>query len=99
VDEVVRAPYPLPWPSWTSPRCFIRCDITSSTALRGAGVDEELRMALFGHGWRRSTTTRGYGIKDMVLRFTGRALTDAVASVSYPGLFDTPEAVIRLVRA
>jgi integrase len=68
-------------------------------ALRGAGVDEELRMALFGHGWRRSTTTRGYGVKDMVLRFTARALTDAVASVSYPGLFDTPEAVIRLVRA
>ena len=23
-------------------------------ALRGAGVDEELRMALFGHGWRRA---------------------------------------------
>jgi hypothetical protein len=59
-------------------------------ALRGAGVDEELRMALFGHGWRRSTTTRGYGVKDMVLRFTARALTDAVASVSYPGLDFSP---------
>jgi hypothetical protein len=55
-------------------------------ALRGAGVDHEMRTALFGHGWQRANTTAGYGVKDMVLRFTANALADALASVSYPGL-------------
>ena len=55
-------------------------------AMRGAGVDPEMRTALFGHGWQRSTTTAGYGVKDMLLRFTAGALADAIASVSYPGL-------------
>jgi integrase len=55
-------------------------------ALRAARVDQELREALFGHGWQRTTTTAGYGIRDMVLRFTASALVDAIESVSYPGL-------------
>ena len=54
--------------------------------LCAAGVGEELRMALFGHGWRGTSTTRGYGAKDMVLRFTPTALAQAVARVNYPGL-------------
>jgi hypothetical protein len=55
-------------------------------ALRAARVDQELREALFGHGWQRTTTTAGYGIRDMVLRFTASALVDAIESVCYPGL-------------
>jgi integrase len=55
-------------------------------ALRAARVDQEMREALFGHGWHRTTTTGGYGVKDMVLRFSANGLTDAVASVSYRGL-------------
>jgi integrase len=55
-------------------------------ALRAARVDEEMRTALFGHGWRRTSTTGGYGAKDMVLRFTAKALSQAVAAVNYPGL-------------
>jgi integrase len=55
-------------------------------ALRAARVDQEMREALFGHGWHRTTTTGGYGVKDMVLRFSVNGLADAIASVSYPGL-------------
>jgi hypothetical protein len=55
-------------------------------ALRVARVDQEMRTALFGHGWQRTTTTAGYGVKDMVLRFTAKALAESIASVSYPGL-------------
>jgi integrase len=55
-------------------------------ALRVARVDPEMRTALFGHGWQRTTTTAGYGVKDMVLRFTAKALAESIASVSYPGL-------------
>jgi integrase len=55
-------------------------------ALRAAGVDEEMRTALFGHGWHRTSTTRGYGARDMVVRFTAKVLADAVARVNYPGL-------------
>jgi integrase len=55
-------------------------------ALRAAGVDEEMRTALFGHGWHRTSTTRGYGAKDMVLRFTANALAQSVAAVKYSGL-------------
>jgi integrase len=54
-------------------------------AMRAGGVDEELRMALAGHGWM-NTTNRGYGAKDMLRRFTARSLVLAVARVSYPGL-------------
>jgi integrase len=54
-------------------------------ALRAGGVDEEIRAALSGHGWR-TTTNRGYGTKDMIRRFTARALTAAVARAAYPGL-------------
>jgi integrase len=54
--------------------------------LRAAGVDEELRTALFGHGWRGTSTTRGYGVKDMVVRFSPTALAQAIAQVNYPGL-------------
>jgi hypothetical protein len=54
-------------------------------ALRAAGVDEELRSALAGHGWM-STINRGYGAKDMLRRFTPKALVSAVAKVAYPGL-------------
>jgi integrase len=55
-------------------------------AMRAAGVDEELRVALAGHGWRRTTTNRGYGAKDMVRRFTAKALIRAVGRIAYPGL-------------
>jgi integrase len=54
-------------------------------ALRAAGVDEELRSALAGHGWM-STINRGYGAKDMLRRFTPKTLVSAVAKVAYPGL-------------
>jgi integrase len=55
-------------------------------AMRAAGVDEELREALAGHGWWRTTTNRGYGAKDMVRRFTAKALSGAVGRIAYPGL-------------
>jgi integrase len=54
-------------------------------ALRAGGVDEELRVALAGHGWM-NTTNRGYGAKEMLRRFTATALAAAVAKVTYPGL-------------
>jgi len=55
-------------------------------AMRAASVDEELREALAGHGWWRTTTNRGYGAKDMVRRFTAKALVTAIERVAYPGL-------------
>jgi hypothetical protein len=55
-------------------------------AMRAAGVDEEMREALAGHGWWRMTTNRGYGAKDMVRRFTAKALSDAVGRIAYPSL-------------
>jgi integrase len=55
-------------------------------ALRAGGVDEEMRVALAGHGWWRTSTNRGYGAKDMVRRFTARALVAAVGRVAFPGL-------------
>jgi integrase len=54
-------------------------------ALRAGGVDEELRVALAGHGWM-NTTNRGYGAKEMLRRFTATALAAAIAKVAYPGL-------------
>jgi integrase len=55
-------------------------------ALRAGSVDEEMREALAGHGWWRTSTNRGYGAKDMVRRFTARTLVAAVERVAYPGL-------------
>ena len=55
-------------------------------ALRAGGVDEEMREALAGHGWWRTSTNRGYGAKDMVRRFTAKTLVAAVERVAYPGL-------------
>jgi integrase len=54
-------------------------------ALRAADVDEELRSALAGHGWM-NTINRRYGAKEMLRRFTGKALVSAIAKVAYPGL-------------
>src|SRR5262245_2788768 len=46
----------------------------------------EMRKALAGHGWWRTSTNRGYGAKDMVRRFTAKTLVAAVERVAYPGL-------------
>jgi integrase len=54
-------------------------------ALRAAGVDEELRSALAGHGWMNSINRR-YGAKEMLRRFTIKTLVAAVARVAYRGL-------------
>ena len=54
-------------------------------AMRAAGVEEELREALAGHGWM-NTTNRGYGAKEMMRRFTSKALVSAVAKIAYPDL-------------
>ncbi len=55
-------------------------------ALRAGGVDEEMREALVGHGWWRTSTNRGYGARDMVHRFTAKRLVAAVGRVAYPRL-------------
>src|SRR5262249_53372263 len=54
-------------------------------AMRAAGGDEELREALGGHGWM-NTTNRDYGAREMLRRFTPKALVSAVSKVAYPGL-------------
>ena len=49
-----------------------------------AGVDRELRQALMGHS--DTSVSGGYGSAAMLERFGVKALADAVAKISYPGL-------------
>jgi len=54
-------------------------------ALRMAGVDDELKRALVGHA-RKGSAHDAYGAKAMLRRFGWQRLSQAVASVTYPGL-------------
>jgi hypothetical protein len=51
--------------------------------LRRGKVDHELREALVGHSLGSKVD---YGAKQMLARWGATALSDAVASISYPGL-------------
>jgi integrase len=54
-------------------------------ALRMAGVEDELKRALVGHA-RKGSAHDAYGAKAMLRRFGWQRLSQAVASVTYPGL-------------
>ncbi|MCK1477399.1 site-specific integrase [Bradyrhizobium sp. 197] len=58
---------------------------TVKDALRRGRADHEMREALIGHA-QASSVSWGYGANAMLSRFGAAALSDAVNSISYPGL-------------
>ena len=53
-------------------------------AMRTARINEELSLALVGHG--KGSVHQAYGAKDMVRRFGMQSMAEAVSSVEYRGL-------------
>jgi integrase len=58
---------------------------TVKDALRRGRADHEMREALIGHA-QASSVSWGYGANAMLSRFGAAALSDAINSISYPGL-------------
>jgi integrase len=58
---------------------------TVKDALRQGGADHEMREALIGHA-QASTVGWRYGAKEMLSKFGAAGLSDAINSISYPGL-------------